>query len=142
MSDYHASFEPNELDSTVTALGNIWKQAFSQLRNPDATDENIESLSIASTELLRQVLRLSREKTTSVISREQLRHLNTEDKYDDRVIETQAMFKELHGIVVEGFAHVDQLIKPVLEQLTATTEDHEARIVVLETRVRELEQKA
>jgi molybdopterin converting factor small subunit len=126
------SIQPIELDATITALGNIWLQSFLQLHNPNTTDEDVIATAAAASALLRQVLRLSREQTTIIISQEQLRHIKKEDATTDTVSQ---LVSELRTDIGAKFDSIHTLLQPIANSVNAITEqltNHDTRITQLE----------
>lgn len=126
------SIQPIELDATITALGNIWLQSFLQLHNPNTTDEDVIATAAAASALLRQVLRLSREQTTIIISQEQLRHIKREDATTDTVSQ---LVSELRTDIGAKFDSIHALLQPIATSVNVITEqltNHDTRISQLE----------
>lgn len=122
------SINPIELDATITALGNIWLQSFLQLHDPTTKEEDVIATATAASALLRQVLRLSREQTTIIISQEQLRHLKKEDSMTN-------LLQELRQDIALKFEGIYALLQPIASNISIITEQlthHDTRITQLE----------
>jgi hypothetical protein len=132
------STHPIELDATITALGNIWSQSFLQLHDPNTTEEDVAAAAAAASALLRQVLRLSREQTTIIISQEQLRHIKREDATTDTV---SNLVNELRVDITAKFDSIHALLMPIAHSVNVITEqltNHDNRITQLERDMQEI----